>query len=131
LVDPAPVAPPAPAPVATPAPAPVATPAPAPVATPAPAPKPAAAPKRTVFASWARLPGGDWGIRASVNAQPGDWVTVQKKNGGTSRVKLGEKSNRVGVFYKVGRKPKPKTRRQCPGNNKCRRLGWPRGPRCL
>jgi hypothetical protein len=118
-------------PVPAPAPKPVAPPAPvSPVAVSTPRNAPAPAPKPAAVASWARLPGGEWGIRAGVDALPGEWVTVKKKNGGTSRVKLGEKSNRVGVFYKAGRAPKRKPRRQCPGNGLCRSRGYRKGPRC-
>jgi hypothetical protein len=95
--------------------------------TPPPAPKP----KPVVYASWAKLPGGQWGVRAGVDHQVGDWVTVQKRDGSTTRVKLGGKSHKVGVFYNgCKRQAKRAPQRQCPGNNYCRTRGWPKGPRC-
>jgi len=77
-------------------------------------------------ATWAKLSDGSWGVRAP-GAVVGDTVTVTKKNGQKTRVTLGSKVSN-GLFRKASVKAKP--RRVCPGNNNCRRYGWPKGPRC-
>lgn len=100
----------------------------APKAAPAPAPK--AAPEVIkVIGAWTRA-GKVWGI-AAPGAKEGQRIQVRKKSGQMSWVTLGAQVS-PGVFLKVGRqsKVKAKPRRQCPGNNNCRRFGWPRGPRC-
>ena len=89
-----------------------------------------ATPKPVTYVGWARLAGGEWGIRAGVNAKPGDTVTTRNRKGTVQKVKLGEKSKIPGVFHKAGRKPKAKLGRRCIGNNNCRRLGWPKGSNC-
>lgn len=90
--------------------------------------KVAVAPAKTKAknARWAKLAGREWGIRAGVQAKPGDIVTVQKANGETSRVKLGEKTSIAGVFRKAG----AKKRLQCPGDNRCRTQGMQQGANC-
>ena len=103
------------------------------VATPEPVvAKPVVAKAKVVHATWAKLPDGEWGIRAGVDCLPGDKVTVVKKNGQRSTVTLGAKSAKIGVFYKAGAKAKakPKAQRQCIGNGNCRRRGWKKGPNC-
>jgi len=121
---------PAPAPPVRKQPAPV-----APAASPAPRPKPAPVVARTLSGTWAKLPDGSWGIRVNGHANPGDKVTVYRRDGAKATITLGAVVSRRGgetIARKLGSHARParKRRRVCRGNNNCRRLGWAKGPNC-
>ena len=117
---------------ATPKPA---TPAPAKVATPAPAPAPAPKAKPRRKAKPAGRVAKSVKGTAVYKGRTYDvlWEGVTKY--GKAKFKLAFKSDPSKVFWvdaarvtNYQRKAKP--RRQCPGDNRCRRYGWPKGPNC-